>query len=272
MTRLLDGAELAGFIKQRQLKQIRNLRQEHGISPKIVIIMSDKSSDVIKMYVSLKQKYAEDIEAEVEVVECSQADMPAAIADANVNKLVQAIVVQLPLDDPSGTDEVVNLIAPEKDVDGLGSMSSYLSATAEAIDWLLTGYNIELSGKPITIVGQGRLVGKPLYELWSGRGLDVTALDENSSDIGKVLSASQVIVSATGVSGLIKSSQIPERAVLVDAGTSSEGGKIVGDIEAKVRKRSDLIITPEKGGVGPLTIAVMFDHLIRASLVLAGKL
>lgn len=81
-----------------------------------------------------------------------------------------------------------------------------------------------------------------------------------------------VIITATGVPGLITSDMVKPKAVVVDAGTASEHGKIVGDVAAEVRQRRDIAITPEKGGVGPLTYAVLFDHLIEACLRLAGKL
>ena len=74
-----------------------------------------------------------------------------------------------------------------------------------------------------------------------------------------------MIVTATGVAGLIKSDMVRPDAVLVDAGTSSEGGKIVGDVDPEVRERHDITITPEKGGVGPLTVAALFDNVIRAA-------
>ena len=272
MVRELNGAELQGFIKERQLRQVRNLRQEHHIAPKLVIIMSAQASDVIRTYVRMKVRYADDVAIEVDVREVEQKLMPDAIRAANDDASVQGIIVQLPLDDPSETDEVCNLIATHKDVDGLGQGALFPSATAQAIDWLLAGYNVELEDKHIAIVGNGKLVGNPLSRLWKQRGLKVAVLDEHSDDVDAVLGASDVIVTATGVPRLIKSEQIKPGAVVVDAGTASEGGVIVGDLDPAVRSRSDLALTPVRGGVGPLTYTVLFDHLIEACLRQAGKL
>ena len=264
--KLLNGTELAGFIKQRQAKQVRMLRQAHKIIPKLVIIQSQSASDVISTYVRMKQRYAADILIETEIVSLAQADMPAYIKKANRDPSVHGIVIQLPLDEPKGTESIVNLIDPQKDVDGLGEKADYISATAEAIDWLLSGYGVELADKRITLLGRGKLVGRPLEKLWSGRGYQVTVLDSSSQDVDGVLANSQVIVSATGVARILSDKNVPHGSVVVDAGTVSEDGKIVGDSAPELQVRRDLTITPVKGGVGPLTIVLMFDHVIQAAM------
>jgi len=164
------------------------------------------------------------------------------------------------------------MIDPKKDVDGLGANAGFPSATAQAIDWLLTGYSVELTGKQIAIVGTGKLVGAPLAAMWKARGLSVTTLDESSVNVQETLRESDIIVTATGVPRLITAESVKQKAVVVDAGTASEGGFIVGDVDDSVRERKDVSITPVKGGVGPLTYTVLFDHLIEACLRNAGQL
>ncbi len=264
--KLLNGSELAGFIKQRQAKQVRTLRQAHKIIPKLVIIQGENASSVITTYVRMKQSYADDILIETEVVSLPQGDMAAYIKQANQDDSVHGIVLQLPIDEPAETEAIVNLIAPEKDVDGLGERANYVSATAEAIDWLLSGYGVDLVGKQIALLGRGKLVGRPLEKLWKNRGYAVTVLDRSSQDVDATLAGSQVIVSATGTARILNSDNVPQGAVVVDAGTVSEDGKIVGDTAPELQVRRDLIITPVKGGVGPLTIVLMFDHVIQAAL------
>lgn len=265
MSKLLNGAELAGYIKERQAKQVRNLRQSHKVFPKLVIIKSTSASKVIDTYVRMKQRYADDILIETVVETLDEANMLEAIQRLNADESVHGIIVQLPLRDPGLTDEIVNAIAPEKDVDGLGQNAKFISATAEAIDWLLVGYGVELAGKRLVIVGRGRLVGGPLARLWQGNGYDVTVLDDTSGDIAPVVKASDVIVSATGVPRLITDDMVPIEAVVVDAGTTSENGVIVGDADPVLYERGDLTITPAKGGVGPLTIATLFDHVVTSA-------
>lgn len=266
MSKTLNGKELAGFIKERQARQVRRLRQAEGIIPKLLIVTAQHTSTAIDTYVRLKCAYAADILIETEVRSCNETEMPKVIAEANIDVSIHGIIVQLPLEDVSKTDAIVQAIAPQKDVDGLGSeRASFVSATAEAIDWLLSGYNVALHNKRIAIVGRGRLVGAPLERLWSGRGLDVTTCDEHSTDTEEVIRRSDVIVTATGRPHLITTEMVKDDAVVVDAGTASEDGLLVGDVDASVRERRDVTITPEKGGVGPLTIAVMIDHVIQAA-------
>lgn len=272
MARELNGAELQGFIKERQLKQVRNLRQEHKIIPTLLIIKSPSASSVIDTYVRMKTRYADDILVDVLVETVAEDQMKYRIDEANNDSNIHGIVVQLPLNDISQTDEICNKIDSTKDVDGLGAGALYPSATAQAIDWLLTGYNVTLEGKHIAIVGNGRLVGNPLGKMWKERGLAVTILDDTSDNANEVLQASDIIVTATGVPHLVKSSQVKHGAVVVDAGTASEKGVIVGDVDADVRERGDITITPVKGGVGPMTITVLFDHVLEACLRKAGKL
>ncbi len=262
--RILDGRELADYIKERQLKQVRNLRQAWLTLPKLVIVIAN-DDQVINTFVRLKQAYGEDVLIDSEVLRVKQSEVRATIEKLNADEKVHGIIIQLPLSDPSETDELVALIAPEKDVDGLGPNAAYSSATATAIDWLLAGYNVTLKDRIIAIVGQGRLVGAPLAKLWSSTGLNIITYDETTVDLQGELRKADVIVSATGVPGLITSQMISPGKVVVDAGTASENGVIVGDVAEDVRERQDLTITPVRGGVGPLTIAALFDNVMQAA-------
>lgn len=262
--KILDGRELVGYIQERQAKQVRGLRQAWQRFPKLAIIVANDDA-VIDTYVRLKQAYGEEILVDVDVHKVAQDEAAELIDRLNNDETVYGIIVQLPLTDPSQTDEIVNRIAPEKDVDGLGAQAEYVSATATAIDWLLAGYNVTLKDRQIAIVGEGRLVGAPLKKLWLGGGLNIVSYDDTTTDLQTELRKADVIVTATGVPGLITSSMISPGKVIVDAGTASENGKIVGDVAAEVRERQDITITPEKGGVGPLTIAALFDNVITAA-------
>lgn len=269
--KLLNGSELAGFIKQRQARQVRALRQAHGVAPRLVIVQSQHANQVITTYVRMKQRYAADILVDTELIVCEQSKMAAAIARANDDPLVHGIMVQLPLDDTSTTQTLLDTIAPKKDVDGLGSNAEFTSATAEAIDWLLAGYGVQLADKKITLLGNGKLVGAPLAAMWTQQGHAVEVVDASRADqIDGILSSSQIIVSATGTPRLLHNDNVPQGAVVVDAGTVSEDGQIVGDAALELQVRRDLTITPPKGGVGPLTVVLLFDHVIRAALTQAG--
>ena len=271
MAKLLSGTELVGYVKERQARQVRALRQAHHVFPKIVIIKSTHATPVIDAYIRMKQRYGDDILIESVVETLTDEDMPAAIAKYNNDDSIHGIIVQLPINDPTKTDEIVDLIAPEKDIDGLGKDARFDSATALAINWLLAGYAVDLHAKKIALVGHGKLVGAPLARMWRSSGYDVTVIDRNHPDMASVLRESNVIVTATGVPRLITSNIVPPGAVVVDAGTASEDGGIVGDVDPAVRERNDIKITPEKGGVGPLTIAALFDNVIRSATRVAKQ-
>ena len=290
MTKVLSGRELAGFIKERQDHEVKMLRS-NKIRAKLVIVR-DSNNPVITKYVDLKRQYGEDIGIEVidEFVDESDPTerlkklhevVRAAAADTSVS----GIIVQLPLIDQDTTDEIVADIPAIKDVDGLSNTYSDLiehedglitidnpdtrehhfdSATATAILWLLAGHNIDFENKRIAVVGRGKLVGKPLMSMWTKSGNAVHVF-HRGSDFSK-LKDFDVIVTATGAPHLITNEMIRPGAVVVDAGTASEQGKLVGDISDEIRARNDLgAITPKVGGVGPLTINVLFENVIIAA-------
>ncbi|HET8708668.1 MAG TPA: bifunctional 5,10-methylenetetrahydrofolate dehydrogenase/5,10-methenyltetrahydrofolate cyclohydrolase [Candidatus Saccharimonadales bacterium] len=262
--KLLNGRELAGYIKERQAHDVRALRQAHGIIPKLAIVVA-KDDPVINTYVRLKEKYGADILIDVEVHRVEQKDVPELLNTLSNDDSVHGIIVQLPLADPSKTDEIVNLVAPQKDVDALGKDATLEPATPLAITWLLAGYNIGLEGKRILLVGKGKLVGAPLERMFRASGLDVHVADRSTEDLAAETTQADVIITATGRPAILYPDMIKQGAVVVDAGVASESGKTVGDVAEDVYERDDLTITPPKGGVGPLTVCALFENVIRAA-------
>ena len=262
--KLLNGRELAEFIKERQAKQVRALRQARGIAPKLSIVITT-DHPAIQTYVRMKQRYGADILVDVEINQVKQSEVKELIAVKNADPTIHGIIVQLPLADPTETDEICNSVAPTKDVDALGKDAVYEPATPMAIMWLLAGYNVELNGKKIVLLGRGKLVGAPLEKRLQTSGYDVVVIDRKSTDKIEQVAEADIIITATGQPGILHSAMIKPGAVVVDAGVAGEQGKTVGDLADDVRQRIDLIITPEKGGVGPLTICALFDNVIRAA-------
>jgi methylenetetrahydrofolate dehydrogenase (NADP+)/methenyltetrahydrofolate cyclohydrolase len=270
MNKILNGSEIAGYVKERQAKQVRALRQSWKVYPRLVIVQMGEHHAINK-YAKLKSAYGEDILIDVDIIDVTPTDILSKIDLLNKDDKIHGIIVQLPLADKSLTDEALNAVLPVKDVDGLGEKSDCIPATVTAIDWLLSGYNIDLTDKKIAIVGKGKLVGGPLVKLWKNAGYDVSVCDTKTSDLTTALRLADVIVTATGVPGLIKSDMIQTGAVVVDAGTASKDGKIVGDLADDVRERPDLTITPIFGGVGPLTVAALFDSVIIVAQKVANQ-
>ena len=263
MKRELNGAELAGFIKERQAKAVRGLRQQWDITPKLAIIRTNPDP-IVDSYMRIKQQYGEDVNVDVDVHTIEQLNALQLIRDLNSDDTVHGIIVQIPLPDPQQTDEILDSVSPEKDVDGLASSSQFDAPTPLAINWLLAGYNINLTGKSIVIVGRGRLVGKPLEKLFRASALNPIMLDKSTPQIAKNLQSADIIISATGVPGLITSEMVRPDAVIIDAGVSTDNNGLIGDVAVEVREMP-VTMTPVKGGVGPLTVAALFENVITAA-------
>lgn len=262
--KLLSGAELVDFIMGRQAKQVRNLVQTHRIQPTLAIVRCDDSSNVIGTYVRLKQTYGEEIGVAVEVYEETSESAGQRIDELNDRDDVHGIVLQLPVVPVERTDELVARISPHKDIDGLGEASAYDAATPMAILWLLAGYNVTV--QDVALVGEGRLVGKPLRRMLENSGVAVATYTlESAGSLQDFLKGKKLIITAMGSAGSITADMIEPDAVVVDAGTASEGGVIRGDLNEDVYERQDLSLTPRRGGVGPLTVAAVFDNVLRAA-------
>ncbi len=261
--KILNGSELAGYIKERHAKQVRTLRA-NKIIPKLAIVQV-KDDPVINTYVRLKKQYGTDIGVSVEIYTPEQVDLPEVLNKLNKDDSVHGIIVQLPLNDVSETNKIVNLVSAAKDVDALGDSPDFDPATPNAILWLLSGYNVELKDKSILLVGRGKLVGAPLEKILKKSGYTVEVIDRTIKDIAGHVKKADVIITATGSPAVLYADMIKHGAVVVDAGVASESGKTVGDLAPDVYEREDLTITPKKGGVGPLTVCALFENVIRAA-------
>lgn len=262
--KILNGKELSEFIKERQAHQVRALRQAWHVQPKLAIVVTI-DHPVINVYMRMKKKYGADILIDVDIHQVKQSEAAALIEQLNEDPTVHGIIVQLPLEDPTETDAIVDLVAPEKDVDALGKDAIFDPATPMAIMWLLAGYNIDLQGKKVLLVGRGKLVGAPLERMFQNSGIDVSVADRKTEDLKTEALGADVIITATGSPAILYSDMIKQGAVVVDAGVAGEEGKTVGDLAEDVYQRDDLTLTPVKGGVGPLTVCALFENVIRAA-------
>jgi methylenetetrahydrofolate dehydrogenase (NADP+)/methenyltetrahydrofolate cyclohydrolase len=262
--RLLNGSELSEFIKERQSKEVRSIWGTKQIRPKLAIVVT-VDNPVINVYMRLKKKYGEDIGIDVDIHRIKQSDVKDKLKELNIDKSVNGIIIQLPIEDPKQTDELVDLVEPTKDVDALGKDAKFDPATPMAIMWLLAGYNIDLRDKEVLLVGKGKLVGKPLEKMLKASSVNVRSIDRTTKDLEKEASTADIIITATGSPAIIYPDMIKYGAVVVDAGVASEDGKTVGDVDSAVYEREDITITPRKGGVGPLTVCALFENVIKAA-------
>ncbi len=262
MPQFISGKEIADIKEIDHRMRVENLKQK-GIVPRLAIIQTTTSS-VIDMYVRVKKNYAEKIGMVVEHYILEPDEVVKRISELNENPSVHGIIVQLPLHKDLNQDAILNLVALQKDVDGLASGSQYVPPTVQSIIWLLDAYVPTLSqGKRIALLGKGRLVGAPLEKQLLKKNIVPTVFTKNDTLTGLV--DYDVIVSATGSPGLLTNTLVKENACVLDAGTAEENGVIHGDAADELYERSDISITPTKGGVGILTVRALFENVLYAA-------
>jgi methylenetetrahydrofolate dehydrogenase (NADP+) / methenyltetrahydrofolate cyclohydrolase len=262
----LSGANLVDYISERQAKQIRALVQSKNIQPKLAIVNTNSGNLPSQKYIKYKQTRAEELGIQVELHDVDEASARELIQNLANDSTVHGIILQLPLIDPSQTDQLIKLIPPQKDVDGMTDNRLVEPATAQAVLWLLTGYGIDLIDKNILVIGRGRLVGEPLIKMLEQQNLKVHSLDITNTreEVSNAVNNADIIISATGEPGLIKTEMLKDKQVVIDAGTSEDGGELRGDLDPKVYESNlDIKVTPTTGGLGPLTISCLFENLLQ---------
>lgn len=252
--KLLDGIEVAEYIKERHIRQVKSLKQV----PKLVIL-HDQNTPAGAAYLKAKSQYGQDIGVTVVIHESSSEELESEIKRHAEDTSVTGIIVQLPLSNPSKIHQVLSAIPTDKDIDGLRKQTPYQSATPKGIIWLLAAYNTELKNKTIAVVGQGALVGLPLADSLAETGYNVVRLDINTKNLQETLVDADIIISATGQPELITTAMLKPGAIVVDAGSPHS------ELAQDVYERRDITRTPNPGGVGPMTVAALFDNLLIAA-------
>jgi len=262
---ILDGRKARDFYMEKMMVKIRR----NGFSPYLAIVQvgDNKSSS---SYIEQKKKFGEKIGAVVEHIkfqaDVSFEELKNKISSLNTDKKVHGIIVQLPLPIHLDKTSVINLILPEKDVDGLTSNSKFVPATARGIKSILDFYKIPINGKKVAMLGRSALVGAPTAKLFQNSGAIVTVCHSQTPNTKKITSSSDIIIVAIGKPKFLDESYIGKNfPVVVDVGINSFEGKLVGDVDFE--KVSSLVsaITPVPGGVGPMTVLSLFENLVEAS-------
>jgi methylenetetrahydrofolate dehydrogenase (NADP+)/methenyltetrahydrofolate cyclohydrolase len=225
-------------------------------------------------YIAAKRRQAEEMGYSVTIhklsADSSQADIIAACEALNADDSVDGYIVQLPLPDGVDVDAALAAVAPEKDADGLSPANleklyagdtAVIPATPKGILSLLEAYKIEVQGKTVTVVGQGRLTGGPLSKLLELRGANVIPCDKSTPDIPEKTRGADVVVVAAGSPGLITADMVKEGAAVIDVGITRIDGEIVGDVDYDAVSKKTSAITPVPGGVGPMTVVSLLENV-----------
>lgn len=255
---IVDGKKLAEEIKQ----ELRVKTRGKDLRLAVIWVGEDPVSE---RYVESKKKFGLDIGIEVSVYEYPstilEEDLVEEVVRLDNDNSINGIIVQLPLPAEIDEQKILNLISPDKDVDALSSEARILPPTIGAIKEILVRNDVPLSGKKAVVLGKGKLVGRPAAIWLTQEGANVSVIDSKTPDPASILKQADIVVSGVGRAGLITPNSIKDGVVLIDAGTSEASGQLKGDADPACALKCSLF-TPVPGGVGPLTVVMLFKNLI----------
>ena len=277
MAELIDGKKVSAKIRQELKIEVEKLKN-NGISPKLAVIMvgDDKAS---KVYVKNKSKACNEIGIEYEEFLLSENTQMPELLDL-IDKLnnredIHGILLQSPIPKHLDIKEAFNNINYKKDVDGfhpinVGKLSigedSFISCTPYGIIKLLEEYKIETEGKNAVIIGRSNIVGKPLIQCLLNKNATVTVCHSKTKNIEEITKNADILIAALGKAKFVKADMVKNGAVVIDVGINrNELGKLEGDVDFEEVEKKVSYITPVPGGVGPMTIAMLMNNVVKAA-------
>ena len=271
---ILDGRK----IKSEIMDELRLTVDKLEIKPKLVVIQIG-DNEASNIYINQKKKMCEYIGYQFELKkydeDIKEEELLKIIDKLNKDKMVNGILVQMPIPKHINADKIQNAIEYVKDVDGLTDINTGIlfhnkeglySCTPLGIMELLDRYNINVKSKHVVIVGKSNLVGKPLIGLMLNKGATVTSCNSLTKDLGKYTNDADILVVAVGKPKLITSDMVKDGAIVIDVGINRYDGNIVGDVDYELVKDKASYITPVPGGVGQMTVAMLAKNILLAYL------
>ena len=285
---LLDGKKTSNDIKDEIAQEVLDIIRKGGKKPHLAAILVGNNG-ASETYVNAKVKACEKVGFDSTLVrlpdDVSEEELIINIHQINDNKLIDGLIVQLPLPDHIDEKKIINAISLEKDVDGfhptnIGNMTlnlpAFIPATPAGIIELLKRYNIDTVGKNCVVIGRSHIVGLPVSILMapntSPGNSTVTILHSRSKNIDEICKKADILIVALGKANFVTSDMVKEGACIVDVGITrvpsdktKSGWKLLGDVDFNgVSAKADYI-TPVPGGVGPMTIAMLLKNTLIAS-------
>ncbi|MDD5071162.1 MAG: bifunctional 5,10-methylenetetrahydrofolate dehydrogenase/5,10-methenyltetrahydrofolate cyclohydrolase [Patescibacteria group bacterium] len=277
--KIIDGQILAKKIKDQLVKEILKLndnKPDCQKRPNLAIILVGDREDS-KLYVGLKEREAKKVGIDTHIYRCPDNTEEKKILETieclNKDKLIDGILVQLPLPVGFDTNKIIKTINPEKDVDCfhpenlkiiLGSCrhNHILSPVFSAVLEMLKNINCQLKGKQVCIIANSDIFGKSLAKILECQGAKVKIAKANDQNLASKTSQADVLITAIGKPRFIKKNMVKKEVVVIDIGITKEGEKVCGDVDFAEVKNKAGYITPVPGGVGPLTIAMLFRNTL----------
>ena len=277
MAVIIDGKALAKKIRENLKKECEELKQK-GIIPKLAVIMVG-DNPASKVYVKNKSKACEEIGINYEEYlleeNITQEQLIDLIQNLNKDKTVNGILLQSPIPDHLNINQAIKAITYSKDVDGFTPSSigklmigedTFISCTPYGVIKLFEEYNIDLPGKNVVILGRSNIVGKPLLQCCLNKNATVTVCHSKTKDLVEYTKRADILIAAIGKSKFVKKEMLKDGVVVIDVGINrGEDGKLTGDVDFDEVEKIASYITPVPGGVGPMTIAMLMNNVIKAT-------
>ena len=277
MAVIIDGKQLAKKIRGELKKECDKLK-EKAIQPKLAVIMVG-DNPASKVYVKNKSKACDEIGINYEEYllneNVTQEELIETIKKLNEDESVNGILLQSPIPNHLDINQAFKAISYKKDVDGFTPSSvgkltigedTFISCTPYGVVKMFEEYNIDLTGKNLVILGRSNIVGKPLLQCCLNKNATVTICHSKTIDLKDYTKRADILISAIGKAKFVTKDMVKDGAVVIDVGINrDENGKIVGDVDFENVEPIASYITPVPGGVGPMTIAMLMNNVIKAT-------
>lgn len=267
--RLLDGRELAARIRAELAARVQRL----AATPRLAIVR-DGSSEAATLYSASLERAARGIGLESDAVVGPAHDHDELIRGLNADSSVAGIVVAQPFADVAAGRHLVELIAPDKDVDGATPTNAgrlargepaFVPATAMAVIAMIEAFGIPVAGQRVVVVGRSAVVGRPVASLLLARDATVVICHRATRDLARETRQAEVLVVAAGVPRLIGPDMVDRDAVVIDCGINALNGRVVGDVDFDAVAPLARAITPVPGGIGPVTPMMVLRQTVEAA-------
>ncbi|MEE9202882.1 MAG: bifunctional methylenetetrahydrofolate dehydrogenase/methenyltetrahydrofolate cyclohydrolase FolD [Dehalococcoidia bacterium] len=290
---VISGTQVAAEIRQEIAQQVKELKASKGVIPGLAVVLVGEDPASIS-YVTAKAKGSEEVGVHEETIrlpaDISESDLLEKLAELNQDPRFHGILVQMPLPKHLDEKQIINNIAPEKDVDAFHPVNvgklligepDFLPCTPHGIMQLLTRSGNDPGGKHMVIVGRSNIVGKPLMAMMiqkaKGANATVTVVHTGTVDMAHYVREADIVIAAAGKAHVVTADMVKDGAVVIDVGvnripdaSTKTGYRLVGDVDFEAVKEKAKAITPVPGGVGPMTVTMLLLNTVRAAEKAAG--